>query len=136
MVAGSLPKNFDRLGTLPLNDRAGICRYNIPLQREAGSIRPSVHRIAIDAHLPRSGDADATCGLYIQLRSRRSAAQAVLLHLTRTLRQRPLTDNDLAPLYDLHTNLHSKPGALQAAHDHLGEALRALNSLPTADEVR
>ena len=64
------------------------------------------------------------------------AAQAVLLHLTRTLRQRPLTDADLAPLHDLHTNLHGKPGALQAAHDHLGEALRALNSLPTADEVR
>ena len=64
------------------------------------------------------------------------AAQALLLHLTRTLRQRPLTETDLAPLYDLHASLHGKPDALQAAHDHLGEALRALNSLPTADEVR
>ena len=64
------------------------------------------------------------------------AAQAVLLHLTRTLRQRPLTNADLAPLHDLHTSLHGKPGALQAAHAHLGEALQALNNLSNTVEVR
>ena len=63
------------------------------------------------------------------------AAQALLLHLTRTLRERPLTAADLAPLHDLRAFLQHKPNALQAAYERLNSALQTLTATQP-DEVR
>ena len=63
------------------------------------------------------------------------AAQALLLHLTRTLRERPLTAADLAPLHDLRALLQHKPDALHAAYERLTSALQTLTATQP-DEVR
>jgi hypothetical protein len=103
-----------------------------PLQQGAEALVPLTEAITTLRHAVGTGPR--------RLDQQARAAQALLIHLTRTLRQRPLTDTDLAPLHDLHASLRGKPGALQAAHDHLGEALNALsatrNAASTADEVR
>jgi hypothetical protein len=103
-----------------------------PLQQGAEALIPLTEAITTLRHAVGTGPR--------RLDQQARAAQALLIHLTRTLRQRPLTDTDLAPLHELHTSLRGKPDALQTAHDHLGEALNALaatrNATSNPDEVR